>query len=72
MGTRCRIKLPGEEIRRCSVVNFKKEWAEIMMQKEDDEYLEAELIELSSGKGTVKFFNWILLSVRVEYIQLLE
>lgn len=72
MGTRCRIKLPEEEIRRCSVVNFKKEWAEIMMQKEDDEYLEAELIELSSGKGTVKFFNGILLSVRVEYIQLLE
>lgn len=71
---KCKVKIPGDQSSSYSrsVMNFKREWAEIMVTKGKKDYLEAEVIDMSSGCGIVKFYNGVLISIPVEYICLLE
>ena len=50
------------------MLNFKKEWAEIMMAADENHCVEAVVMEISNRYGTVRFHNGLLLSIEVEYI----
>ena len=70
MNIRCKVKIP--EGNNKFMLNFKKEWAEIMMAADENHCVEAVVMEIPNRYGTVRFHNGLLLSIEVEYIRLLE
>lgn len=67
MNIRCKVKIP--EGNNKFMLNFKKEWAEIMMAADENHCVEAEVIEILNGCGTVKFHNGLFLNIAVENIR---
>lgn len=70
MNIRCKVKIP--EGNNKFMLNFKKEWAEIMMAADENHCVEAVVMEISNRYGTVRFHNGLFLGIEVEYIRLLE
>lgn len=74
MDVKCIVALPDSEAGSYgkSLNNFKQQWAKLCMEKRDDGYLDAVLMDISAGRGIVRFNHGIVLSLPFEYICLQE
>ena len=74
MNIKCIVALPESEAGSYgrSLVNFKKQWAQLKMEKREDGYLDAVLIAISNGYGVVKFNHGIVLALPFDCICLQE
>lgn len=74
MNIKCIVALPDSEAGSCgkSLQNFKRQWAELCMEKRKDGYLDGMLIDISAGCGIVRFNHGIVLNLPFEYICLQE
>ena len=74
MNIKCIVALPEGEAGSYgrSIKNFKKQWAQLYMEKRADDCLDGVLIGISNGCGIVKFNYGIVLCLPFEYICLQE
>lgn len=74
MNIKCIVALPESEAGSYgrSLVNFKKKWAQLKMEKRKDGYFDGTLIAISGGNGIVKLNYGIVLALSFDCICLQE